>query len=125
MTKYLDNSGLERFFDNIKGLMRGPSYQQVATYLDAHPEATTTVQDRAVSTEKLGNKAVTTLKLGEKAVTTQKIADSAVTTAKLSDGAVTDAKLATQKVNQPLFSGVPTNGTSGQVLRTLGDGTTE
>ena len=125
MTKYLDNSGLEHFLDNIKGLMRGPSYQQIETYLDAHPEATTTVQDRAISTEKLGNKAVTTLKLGEKAVTTQKMADNAVTTVKLSDGAVTDAKLATQKVNQPLFSGVPTNGTSGQVLRTLGDGTTE
>lgn len=46
----------------------------VNAWLVAHPEATTTVQNGAVTTDKL--------------------ADGAVTTAKLADGAVTDAKLA-------------------------------
>ena len=51
----------------------------VNDWLVAHPEATTTVQDGAISTTKLANLAVTTAKLADGAITTQKIADNAVT----------------------------------------------
>ena len=52
--------------------------EAVEDWLDAHPEATTTVEDGAIATAKL--------------------ASSAVTTAKIADGAVTDAKLASSGV---------------------------
>lgn len=126
MTKYLDDSGLEHFFNNIKGLIHSPSYQQISTYLDQHPEATTTIQNGAVSTEKLGNQAVTTNKLGDLAVTSNKIFDNAIITEKIQNGAITDDKLKNQKVNKPkLPNGSVSDGINGQVLRTLGNGNTE
>ena len=62
--------------------------ENVDAWLDAHPEATTTVEDGAV----------TTAKLYDEAVTTAKIDDEAVTTGKVADGAITDAKLASSGV---------------------------
>ena len=85
------------------------------TWLDEHPEATTTVQDGSISTAKLADGAVTSDKLGvasvkwenlsehciqtsnefsDDVVTSRVIATGAVTTAKIRDEAVTDAKLA-------------------------------
>jgi len=58
--------------------------EAVDNWLDEHPEATTTVEDGAV----------TTAKLYDEAVTTAKIDDEAVTTGKVADGAITDDKLA-------------------------------
>lgn len=60
----------------------------VYAWLEEHPEATTTVQDNAV----------TTAKLHDGAVTTPKLADGSVTTPKLADEAVTDSKLSTSGV---------------------------
>jgi hypothetical protein len=71
----------------------------VSEWLDDHPEATTTVEDGAVTTEKLGSGAVTAAKLGSDVNT-------------ILDG----------KVIKPSTS---PNGTNGQILRTKGDGTTE
>lgn len=125
MTKYLDDSGLEHFFNNIKGLIHSPSYQQISTYLDQHPEATTTIQNGAVSAEKLGSQAVTTNKLGDLAVTSDKIRENAIITEKIQNGAITDDKLRNQKVNKPVLNGIVSDGRNGQVLRTLGNGNTE
>lgn len=80
-----------------------PTDEQVATavseWLDDHPEATTTVEDGAVTAAKLGSGAVTAAKLGSDVNT-------------ILDG----------KVIKPSTS---PNGTNGQLLRTKGDGTTE
>lgn len=38
MPKYLDGDGLEEFFNEIKNLIHGPSYTQVANWMDSHPE---------------------------------------------------------------------------------------
>ena len=65
MQKYLDETGLAHFWDNIQGQIGSASDQQVADWLDAHPEATTTVQDGAVTTAKLADNAVTFGKLDE------------------------------------------------------------
>lgn len=96
-------------------------------WLDEHPEATTTIEDGAVTTRKIADRAVTPSKLSEPlgeasiadgavtssklangsvrstaiedgSVTTPKLADQAVTTAKLEDLAVTTAKLANSSV---------------------------
>ena len=53
MPKYVDDAGLSRFWDNIKGQIGSASDEQIAAWLEAHPEATTTVQDGAVTTAKL------------------------------------------------------------------------
>ena len=80
-----------------------PTDEQVATavseWLDDHPEATTTVEDGAVTAAKIGSGAVTAAKLGSDVNT-------------ILDG----------KVIKPSTS---PNGTNGQILRTKGDGTTE
>lgn len=58
-------------------------------WLDAHPEATTTVQDNSVGTAKLMDGAVTTPKLGNGAVTNAKIAKNTIDNDKLEyDGVV-------------------------------------
>lgn len=76
-------------------------------WLDEHPEATTTVQDGAVTTAKLASGAVTTDKIAAEAVTTAKLGESAVITANLSNGAVTAVKLADGAVTRAkLASGV-------------------
>ena len=71
----------------------------VSEWLDDHPEATTTVEDGAVTAAKIGSGAVTAAKLGSDVNT-------------ILDG----------KVIKPSTS---PNGTNGQILRTKGDGTTE
>ena len=66
--------------------------EAVDAWLDDHPEATTTVQDGAI----------TTAKLADDATTTAKIADNAITTEKLADGSVTDDKLAADGIKAEL-----------------------
>lgn len=65
----------------------------ITTWLDEHPEATTTVQDGAITTAKLADGSVTTPKIADSNVTTQKLADSSVTTPKIANGAVTEGKI--------------------------------
>ena len=55
----------------------------IDAWLDAHPEATTTVQDNTISTAKLVDGAVTTAKLANGSVTEAKLADDSVTDVKL------------------------------------------
>lgn len=81
MTKYVDKDGLNRFFDNIKDLSRGPSYQQVKNYLDSNPESL----DQPVSdyfddhpTATIANNSVTTAKIADGAITADKFANNAV-----------------------------------------------
>lgn len=62
---YLDLNGLNHFWNNIKDNIGTASDEQVANWLDAHPEATTTVQDGAVTTAKLADGAVTDVKLAQ------------------------------------------------------------
>lgn len=106
MTKYVDKDGLNRFFDNIKDLSRGPSYQQVKNYLDSNPESldqpvsdyfddhpTATIANNSVTTAKIADGAVTSAKINNAAVTTAKIADGAVVTNKIADGAITTNKI--------------------------------
>lgn len=76
----------------------------VYAWLEEHPEATTTVQDNAVTTEKLHDDAVTTPKLDDGAVTTPKLADEAVTDSKLSPTGVL-AKVAKLRGNALRGSG--------------------
>lgn len=63
MPKYLDGAGLSRFWDNIQDQIGNASQEQVDAWLDAHPEATTTVQDSSITTAKLADGAVTYVKV--------------------------------------------------------------
>lgn len=54
------------------------AYSSAQDWMDAHPEASTTVQDRAISTAKLADKAVATAKIDNGAVTALKIGNYAV-----------------------------------------------
>lgn len=63
MPKYLDGAGLSRFWDNIQDQIGNASQEQVDAWLDEHPEATTTVQDGAITTVKLADSSVTDAKL--------------------------------------------------------------
>ena len=60
--------------------------------------STVSLEDGAVTTQKLADRAVTDAKLADGAVTTPKIADKSVTDAKLADGAVTTPKIADKSV---------------------------
>lgn len=53
MARYVDEHGLERFWNNIKGRIGSASDEQVSDWLSLHPEATTTVQDGSVTDAKL------------------------------------------------------------------------
>ena len=55
--------------------------------------STVSLEDGAVTTQKLADRAVTDVKLADGAVTTQKLADSSVTDDKLADGAVYGSKI--------------------------------
>ena len=55
----------------------------IDAWLDEHPEATTTVQDGAITTPKLADGAVTTAKIGSKQITDAKIADNTISNTKL------------------------------------------
>lgn len=111
MTKYLDDTGLEHFFDNIKDLTRGPSYQQVASYLNAHPESlndpvadyidehpTAQVPNGSIVTDKLADNSVTSSKIADGAVATNDLANGAVTSAKIADGTIATGDLADSSV---------------------------
>lgn len=111
MADYLDDTGLERFFDNIKNLMHGPSYQQVASYLNAHPESlndpvadyldenpTATIPDESISTAKLADSSVTSAKIADGAVTTNDLANGAVISAKIADGTIATSDLADSSI---------------------------
>lgn len=74
--EYLDKTGLTHFWDNIKGEIGNASDAQVDSWLDRHPEATTTVQDGAISTAKLADGAVITSKIANDTVTDAKLAQS-------------------------------------------------
>lgn len=63
MPKYVDGAGLSRFWDNIQDQIGSASQAQVDAWLDEHPEATTTVQDGAITTAKLADGAVADAKL--------------------------------------------------------------
>lgn len=53
MPKYVDGAGLSRFWDNIQDQIGSASQEQVDSWLTAHPEATTTVQDGSITISKL------------------------------------------------------------------------
>ena len=96
----------------------------VSSWLDAHPEATTTVQDGSISRQKLNNDlkaktdAVPGLQAGIVDINTN-IADLPTMRAEISN-------IKIRKVNQPLDeNNQPTDGVRGQSLRTNGNGTTE
>ena len=65
----------------------------VQAWLNNHPEATTTVEDGAVTTAKLASESVTADKMADDSVTSDAIADDAVITGGIADGAVTKPKL--------------------------------
>lgn len=86
------------------------AYQSAQDWMDDHPEASTTVQDGAITSAKLANGAVirdkiaataiSAGKIDSNAVTEAKIASNAVTTAKIKDAAVTNAKIASGVISE-------------------------
>lgn len=86
------------------------AYQSAQDWMDDHPEASTTVQDGAITEAKLANGAVTRDKIGTGSISATKldtnsvieakIASNAVTTAKIKDSAVTNAKIASGVISE-------------------------
>lgn len=110
MAKYVNEANLQRFWDNIQGQIGSASDEQVAAWLDEHPEATTTVQDGAVTTAKLADGAVTGAKIASDTITRDKFAVNAVTTTyNLISGRLERGSIST--------SGVDTNTTSAKKNR--------
>lgn len=70
----------------------------VKEWLDEHPEATSSVEDGSVSSDKLASSAVTSEKISNSAVTTEKINNLAVTAAKIGNSAVTADKIGNSAV---------------------------
>lgn len=102
--------------------------ETIDEWLTEHPEATTTVQDEAVTTAKLANNTVTEPKLASNSVSSAKIQDGAITTTKLnseavttekiSDGAITEVKLASSSVSTAkLQDGAVTEGKLADALK--------
>jgi hypothetical protein len=77
-----------------------------------------TIEDGAVTEQKIANSAVTTDKINNLAVTEAKISNSAVTEAKIANNSVTAAKINTSGVGSGL------NGGNGTALSVRTDGTT-
>jgi hypothetical protein len=86
------------------------AYSSAQDWMDAHPEASTTVQDGAITANKIANGAVTRDKIGTGSISATKldtnsvieakIASNAVTTAKIKDSAVTNAKIASGVISE-------------------------
>lgn len=86
------------------------AYQSAQDWMDDHPEASTTVQDGAITSaklangavirDKIANTAISAVKIDSNAVTEAKIASNAVTTAKIKDSAVTNAKIASGVISE-------------------------
>lgn len=55
MPKYVDGAGLQRFWGNIQDQIGNASQEQVDAWLNAHPEATTTVQNSSIDATKLSD----------------------------------------------------------------------
>lgn len=73
VAKYLNKTGLQTYNDSLphsSAQMQG----YVNDWLNEHPEATTTVEDGAIDTNKLADGAVTTPKLADGVVTQNKLA---------------------------------------------------
>ncbi len=74
------------------------AYQSAQDWMDDHPEASTTVEDGAITTAKLADNSVTSAKIVDGAITSDDLADGSVATSKLADTSVTAAKLASNAV---------------------------
>lgn len=94
-----------------QGMAEGQRYDDeiaatVRAWLNEHPEATTTVTDNSLTTNKIKDRQITEPKMADSAVSTRTIVDGNVTTAKLADVSVTDAKLAANSVtNEKMADG--------------------
>lgn len=69
MAKYVNEANLQRFWDNIQDQIGSVSQEQVDAWLNAHPEATTTVQDGSVTDPKLVQTGGVLSKIGAYALT--------------------------------------------------------
>lgn len=101
------------------------------TELAGQAVTTGKIADNAVTGAKIAAGTIADTKLEDNAVITSKINDQAVTTAKINNDAVTGAKIANDAVDTEHLAGnavnaaalnVSGNGTSGQVLKSDGDG---
>jgi len=105
----------------------------ISTSLGTGVVATANIANQAITHHKIGTDAVTGVKIQDGAVsadkldagavTAGKIADNAVTNAKMADDAVDSAEIADGAVDPIHLAGLGANGTSGQILQSVGDGT--
>lgn len=75
-----------RYDDEVAAVIR--------QWMDEHPEATTTVVDDSLTTDKLKDRQITEPKMADAAISTRTIIDGSVTTPKMADASVTTGKLA-------------------------------
>lgn len=68
-------AAIEDISDGIAEPTNEQVYVSVQAWLDKHPEATTTVEDGAISSAKLADGSVTTVKLANRSVTADKLAE--------------------------------------------------
>ena len=66
MAKYVSEANLRRFWGNIQDQIGSASQEQVDTWLTEHPEATTTVQDGAMTEVKLAKSAYDIISDGQR-----------------------------------------------------------
>ncbi len=95
------DTGRLRFADGADGPFSSAQYVTTLPPADDYIDITVsddgetwTINDDAVTTDKIADEAVTTAKIHDAAVTTAKVDAAAITTAKIGDAAVTNAKLA-------------------------------